>query len=449
MSRLVTVGFAAVTLVAAIAAFVLQSQQNAVGFLAATLIACWAASIAALAHDRRNGVIVVTALAFCVAMYLGSHHVDLSAQAICNVNEVFNCDRVNRSEWSEIRGVPIAWIGAAFYAGTLLVTLLARPGSSGFKNAPHMVLLGGAGAVGYSLFLAWASTQIGAWCLFCIDLYGLNLLLLVAGALWVRDSGIPAGEGIKAVLFARQEKSLTVLGLVVFAGLIAGRVYNKPTSTTTAVPGSSDTRSAPEFTVYIGPSTVLTDGTEPVLGNPNGRITVVEFADFECPFCGQVAPDVHDLASASPDLRILFKNYPLDQACNPNIKRVFHKDSCRAAEAGECARQQGRFWELNRLMFMNQEDLDDDALRFMAGQVGLDMATFESCWNAPETVTAVQEDISSASAIGVDGTPSIYVRGLYGDAWVQVRRPSDIGVLLKMVADGETLPTPIPRPSDQ
>lgn len=448
MSRLVSLGFAAITLVAAIAAFVLQSQQNAIGFLAATLIACWAASIAALAHDRRIGVVMTTAIAFCVAMYLGNHHVHLDSVAVCNVNEVFNCDRVNRSAWSEFRGVPIAWIGAAFYVGTMLVALLARPESGSFRNTPHLVLLGGVGAVGYSLFLAWASTQIGSWCLFCIDLYGLNSILLVSGILWTRESGIPVASGIHAVLFARKEKSLTVLGLVVFAGLIAGRVYNKPT-TSTAAEGEGEHGSAPAVTVYLGPNAIVTDGTEPVLGNPNGKITVIEFADFECPFCGQVAPDIHDLASASPDLRILFKNYPLDQACNPNIKRVFHKDSCRAAEAGECARQQGRFWELNRLMFMNQEDLDDDALKFMASQVGLDMTTFQTCWDAPDTVAAVQEDITSASAIGIDGTPSIFVRGLYGDAWVQVRRPSDIGALLEMAADGKPLPTPIQRPTDQ
>jgi protein-disulfide isomerase len=77
------------------------------------------------------------------------------------------------------------------------------------------------------------------------------------------------------------------------------------------------------------------------------------------------------------------------------------------------------------------------------------MPTFQSCWNAPETVAAVQEDIASATAVGVDGTPSIYVRGLYGDDWVQVRRPSDIAVLLKMISEGKQLPTPIQRPTDQ
>ncbi len=446
MSRSASSGLAVAAAIALIAAFVLQGQGNTLGFLGAIIAACWSAGLAGLLRSPRVGVVIASGAALLVSLYLGNHHVDLQAQAICNVDEVFNCDLVNRSEWSEIRGVPIAYLGAAFYLGAALVALYATPSRASFKNGPHLLALGGGLSVAYSLFLVWASTQVGAWCLLCVSLYGLNALILVAGALWVRQSGVPLGDGLKAVLFAREEKSLTVLGIVLVAGVIFGRQANKSEGTTPEA--STSGGGAPPISVFVGPSEIGLDGTEPVLGNPSGRIVVVEFADFECPFCGIVAPDLHDLASASPDIKILFKNYPLDNACNPNIKRVFHKESCAAAKAGECARQQGRFWELNRLMFLNQEALDADALTFMGAQVGLDKATFEACRASEETTLAVQQDIASATAIGIDGTPSIFVRGLYGDQWVKVRQPSDIAQLLKLTADGKPLPTPVPEPSD-
>ncbi len=447
MSRTAPLGLATAAAIALIAAFVLQGQGNTLGFLGAIIGASWSAGLAGVLLSRRAGVILTSLIAFAVSMYLGSHHVDAAAQAVCNVDAVFNCDAVNRSEWSEIRGVPIAYLGAAFYLGAALVAWLARPGARSFENAPHLLALSGALSVLYSVFLAWASTQVGAWCLFCINLYGLNVLLLVAGVLWARETPIALMDGVKAAFFGKNEKSLTVLGLLLIVGLIGGRQANKGEVASPSTDGGSD--SAPALTVYIGPSNLTLDGTEPVLGNPNGKITVVEFADFECPYCGVVAPDLHDLAKASPDVQVLFKNYPLDNACNPEIKRIFHKESCNAAAAGECARQQGRFWELSRLMFINQEALSSEAISFMGGQVGLDKATFEACRQAPETIAAVQEDIKHAIEIDISGTPSIFVSGLYPGRWVQVRSPGDIGALLKLVAEGKPLPTPVPRPADE
>lgn len=448
MPRTASFGFAAAAALATIAAFVLQGQGNTLGFLAAVIGASWSAGIAAISFDRRAGVILTSLVAFAVSMYLGHHHVDLQAQAICNVNEVFNCDLVNRSQWSELRGVPIAYIGAAFYLGAALVGLLAKKGSASFAHTPHLIALGGALSVAYSLFLVWASLQVGAWCLLCVNLYGLNALLLVAGLLWTRASGVPLGEGVRAVLFAKQEKSLTVLGVLLVVGMIGGRAANKPVTAPSASGGGGGAAEAAGPTVWVGPPSVTLDGTEPVMGNPNGRITIVEFADFECPFCGVVAPDLKDLAAASPEVRVVFKHYPLDNACNANIKRVFHKEACKAAAATECAHQQGRFWELSRLMFLNQEALGGGGIEFMASQVGLDKPTFDACLAAPETMAAVRDDIAHATAIGIDGTPSIFVLGLYGTSWVKVRTPGDIAELLQRAASGQPLPMPVPEPHD-
>lgn len=450
MLRSARLGLSVVAALATAAALFFNSQENTLAFLVSGIVAVWSACGASLAANRRMGVAATAAIAAIIGSYLGIEHVVKAADPICSVNETFNCSLVNQSEYAELFGVPLGFLGAAFYAGVALVALLAAPGKPRFAKAPHLVLLGGALSVLYSVFLAWASTQVGAWCLFCISLYGLNLLLLVGGLSWTRETGIPVASGIKDVFFAKEETSLTALAAVMVLGVILGRGYaNKHAGEGAEASGGEAPTPVEQLSVYTTPGAVALDGTEPLMGNPSAKITVVEFADFQCPFCGVVAPDLHELASAVPDLRVIFKQYPLDNTCNPNIKRKFHEYSCKAAVATECARQQGRFWELNRLFFMNQEAIDDEAIPFMAKQIGLDMSAFETCRQGAEALQSVQADIQAATAMQVSGTPSLFVHGLYGDQWVRVRTPGDIGQLVMLAAEGKALPSPVAPPPDE
>ena len=453
MLRSARLGLTIAAAVAVLAALYFQSQENTLGFLTCGIAAVWSASGASLASNRRIGVLATAIIACLVGVYLGVEHVVKSADPICSVNETFDCAAINQSKYSELFGVPLGFLGAAFYAGIALVAALAAPGSARFSRAPHLVLLGGALSLVYSVFLAWASTQLGAWCLFCITLYGLNALLFIGGLTWTRESGLAIGQGIRDVFFAKEEVSLTVLGAVLVLGVIGGRGYANSKAAggpgPEAAGGGEGAEPAAALVVYTAPGPVTLDGTEPIMGNPSAKVTVVEFADFQCPFCGVVAPDLHDLASAVPDLRVIFKQYPLDNTCNPNIHRKFHEYSCKAAVATECARQQGRFWELNRLFFLNQESLDDEAIPYMAKQVGLDMAAFETCRQGAEALQSVVTDIQHATALNVSGTPSLFVQGLYGDQWVRVRTPGDIGQLVVLTNEGKPLPSPVAPPPDE
>ena len=87
------------------------------------------------------------------------------------------------------------------------------------------------------------------------------------------------------------------------------------------------------------------DGSEPVYGNPDAKYTVVEFADFECPYCGMVAPELKKIVDENPDVKLLFKHYPLSNVCNLNVAREGHANACAAAIASDCAGKQGKFWE--------------------------------------------------------------------------------------------------------
>jgi len=146
----------------------------------------------------------------------------------------------------------------------------------------------------------------------------------------------------------------------------------------------------------------------PVLGSPqrgpsDAWVTVVEFADFECPFCRGEEPVLTDLEIIyAGDLRLVFKHFPLTG---------IHPHAQAAAVGAECAGEQGKFWPMHDLLFTTA--LDDASLLADAGQVpGLDVATWRACLVAPEPARRVAADVAEAASVGIDGTPTFVVNGM-------------------------------------
>jgi protein-disulfide isomerase len=141
----------------------------------------------------------------------------------------------------------------------------------------------------------------------------------------------------------------------------------------------------------------------PMKGNPNAKVTVVEFSDFQCPYCARAKEAVDELVKAYPnDVKVYFLHFPLS----------FHEQALPAAVAAQCANKQGKFWELHDKIFDNQRALAVDQLMGWAKDVGLDVAAFETCMKDPEAEKMVRADMEQGEAAGVQGTPSFYVNGV-------------------------------------
>lgn len=409
----------------------------------------WAISGGLMLRDRKLGLAAAGLMGLLVSLYLGMQHLDTGAASVCTINATFDCDKVNRSQYSELAGIPIALLGAGFYAAVLAVAVLAFTKAERYARVGNVVFLGAVLSVGYSLFLAWASFQLGAWCLLCISLYGVNLLILVGS--W----GLRHAEGEVAALRDPQDRSLGAMitaGLVVFVASMA--VYNtqsggKAAQVQQAVQASGSGSAYGQLMEQaLGP--VNLRGDEPVLGDPAAPYTVVEFADFQCPACASVTPLMHELVARNPQVKVLFKHYPLSNICNPNIGQEFHVDSCRAAYAAECARQQGRFWDLTHLMMKNQSELDPAGIAFMAGQVGLDTSALAVCMESPDTHERVRQDILAGQTAGVEGTPALYLKGTHGDEWVSLTAGPEGGeLLIQAHLAGKELPAAPPPASHE
>jgi protein-disulfide isomerase len=137
-------------------------------------------------------------------------------------------------------------------------------------------------------------------------------------------------------------------------------------------------------------------------GSSRAQVTIVEFSDFQCPFCSRVVPTVDKLVKEYPDkVRVFFRHNPLP----------FHSDAPLAAQAAVAAENQGKFWEMHDKLFANQQNIKRPDLEKYAQELGLDMAKFKADIDAPATKKRVDEDMDIAKKLGVQGTPNFFING--------------------------------------
>lgn len=188
-------------------------------------------------------------------------------------------------------------------------------------------------------------------------------------------------------------------------GVVAGAKDAGP------VPSAAPQAAAPQEPAAPDPEQVKKDlkmGHFPVKGNDNAKVTIVEFSDFECPFCGrfyketlpQIVKDYIDTGKA----KLYYRHYPL----------AFHPKATPLAHASECANDQGAFWKMHDKIFENNATVSamtDDQIKQWAVDLGLDAATFNNCYDNKIHQDKIDEDQKAGTAVGVSGTPTFYING--------------------------------------
>ncbi len=142
---------------------------------------------------------------------------------------------------------------------------------------------------------------------------------------------------------------------------------------------------------------------DPSRGAASAPITIVEFSDFQCPFCTRAEDTINEvLAKYGDRVRLVFRDFPLS----------IHPFAEGAAIAGDCAREQGKYWEMNRAMYANQAKLSTTDLASTAGSIGLDVERFKACMASPESHAEVAKDMAEGQALGISGTPTFFINGV-------------------------------------
>jgi protein-disulfide isomerase len=151
------------------------------------------------------------------------------------------------------------------------------------------------------------------------------------------------------------------------------------------------------------PVDLTASATTGVKGKKGAKVQVVEFADFQCPYCTRAAETMNELAAKYGDkVEFSYRHFPL---------RQIHPEAQRASEIAQCAGEQGKFWEVHDALYKNQSSLDEASAIAHATGVGVDGAKLTECLSSGRAATMVDDDFKKGEEAGVEGTPSFFING--------------------------------------
>ncbi len=383
----------------------------------------------------------------------------------CGDGQTSGCEEVARSSYSKIAGMPLAAIGLFFYLSLALLLLLAALGPAESRlpvAALAVIALALALLIDLGL-LALQAFSIKAFCKLCLATYALNVAALAVRpegrlviAAWAVATLAVAGGviGSEAALTAREaHRAATLLGQPT-APAPADPATTAPTAPpTSTTPDTTPVTTVPKATPVAGsagelqsykdtakrlqetlddpqkleayffdkaakefdkaPVQALDLKDVPVKGPANAPIQVVGYSDFLCPFCRGLAGALAQYIPQSGNrVAVYFKNYPLEQSCNPSIQNTIHPGACVLALGGICASYQGKFEAYHDRVFGS--DLKNpqaaDVVR-LAGEAGLNAAAIESCLSDPRTKEHLAAQVQEAKKVGVQATPTLFING--------------------------------------
>jgi protein-disulfide isomerase len=355
---------------------------------------------------RRPALVLAAGLAaagIVVAILLARVHAQAHAgvASFCSISDYVNCDRVARSPFSVVLGLPVAIWGVLGYGVALALALagLSPRRHHAAWPAGLLVLLSVAFSAVALVLAAISEVAIGALCLLCAGSWAISFALVVASWRACRPGGVAAAvrEDL-ALLRARPGRTagagVAGLALVLLAAQAYPRYWRAAAARTTAagrpvVPGADGGT--------VGPPA------------SNGPLVVVEFSDYECPFCAVAHEEAKQVLARRPDVRLVKRQFPLDSDCNPLLKRRMHPEACTLARAAICAGDQGKFEAMDDALFANQKaklPLED-----VAKEVGLDLPKLRLCMASPETAARLAADVEAGIRVGLRATPTYVIGG--------------------------------------
>jgi len=351
----------------------------------------------------------------------------LETPSVCAISETINCDIVNASSYASLLGLPTAAWGILFYIAVLGFLFFIRLSKAPKKSAMSFVWALSIFGLIFSLRMAYVSVFVlHAVCITCGAQYIINLVLAViltfATTLSFKDR--------IGLLFSKK-----MFGPVLSAAIIFGIGYLFVGSALKAGPEQQLSKGDIKDAVHafyrqslygIKPEDI--EGA-PYWGNKDAKVVIIEFSDFQCPFCRVAAFGIKPFLYEFKDkVKFVFINYPLDNACNKYMQHPMHPASCVAAEAVICGGDEGKFWELHDAIFRSQKNLNYEAVLNIAEKQGMDKAALSQCMSSEVTKKKLEKDVDLAHRIYLTGTPSILVNNRILRYW---RSPEVLRAIIK------------------
>lgn len=368
---------------------------------------------------RLDVALLSTLFAVGTHAYLAKQHYALkfglgAGASLCNINATFNCDAVAASSWSSLFGIPLAvWGMMANLVLFVLLTITRLGWTDDRENAAR-----------YSLWMATlvaaASVAMGGisllfmptYCLFCMIAYILSFAGLYFT--WTGVGGFSKNAEALAALVKENKWAL-----ILFAAVPAGAFLWNLSSVKNVHGTDVDLVVREKVELWRGNPVATFDETRGLVHEAKStpaRITIVEFADFLCPHCKHAVPSLHAFVSAHPDVKFIFKSFPLDGSCSPQ-GGPGDGIRCAIAAAVHCEeRLTKKGWDAQRWFFDHQEEMfgvgsPKQALEAYCQANARDCAPLQACVDSPESKDEIRAMIQEGLDAQIRGTPAIFVNG--------------------------------------
>lgn len=362
--------------------------------------------------------------ALATHFYLSKHYFELnlglsSGSAVCNINSTFNCDTVSASKFATLLGIPMAVWGLTTQLIVFLFTLVYTLGLS--EDRSRM----GRYTFYLSLFVALTSVVMGgislfflsSYCLFCMLAYVLSFIHLFAISSSLDSKpGAHIAEDIPMALSKNKGVGISVMSILPLAFLFNNMFLDHF--------GGSLLKESVEssFAGWSDPMTPTHAFTKEGIsrGPENAKMVIVEFADFLCPHCKHAAPSLKVFTDSHPDVRLIFKAFPLDGSCNADPKMPKGDGTrCLLSKTVYCAEQVAKKgWIIYEKIFELQEKIyasgsAPEILKAMMEENKIDPAAMETCRNDEATHKSIVAQSQEGIQAKIEGTPTIFVNNKY------------------------------------
>ena len=332
--------------------------------------------------------------------------------SFCSINELIDCDGVAKTTHSQFFGIPLAFWGLFLYFVFLFFTYVDKIKNieikgfrvfayfDVFKNPEAYMCALGEIAFLISISLACLSVfEIQKICILCFFTYFLNLLLAIIAK--------PKGENLWSVIVISVKDLIAGLKVkryaILFSVLVVAAI-GVLTYTTLSDVLAPQVKMQKEFSKKASDYGSISGN---VLGDEKAAVVVHEYTDYQCPYCFVLNTMLHRAVSELKNLKVVHHNVPLDMECNPLLKQQMHPGSCMLSRYAIAAGLQGKYWDMNNLLF-DKEFVDEaDVLEAAKEIKGLDTERLKQDAASEKVKQELKKEIDDAIKIGIDGTPAI------------------------------------------
>lgn len=356
---------------------------------------------------------IVTTIKLAI-IYYNANFNPYALSSFCSVNDFIDCDGIAKTTEAQFLGIPLAYWGLFFYAFVFLMLFAPKLKNyklfkfmEVFKNPlDYLASLGLFAFLVSMILLCLSLFEIKKLCVLCAFTYILNLLIGCIATDFKNGGFVHSiKQSIIDFIDAVKIKKYLITFIAVMAVAAGFLTYTRISFV--FAPQVKRQLEFREFT-QAKHNKYAVEGN--ILGDKDAKITVYVYSDYQCPICPAQNIMMHKLAKEVKNIQIIHKNLPLDTDCNPYLQAPFHQGSCIDARYAIAAKKQGKFWEMNNILF-EKKPQTEDAILELVKDMGFDLEKLQEDANSFDTANKIKEEIKSAYSQGINGTPATIING--------------------------------------